>query len=119
MTGGAVPFWRRLPQRGFTNAPFRRDHSIVNVHQLNRFAAGAVVGPDELAEAGLLKQPAKAGVKILGDGELSKPLTVRADAFSKSARDKIEGAGGTVETIPGPRPPVRRKMHSAPEPVEE
>ncbi len=110
MTGGVGPWWRRLPKRGFSNAPFKRTYSVVNVGQLGRFPAGSVVTPDELRKSGLVKQVSDGGVKILGEGELDRPLTVRADAFSGSAVAKIEATGGTVERIPGPKPPVRRKM---------
>ncbi len=113
MTGGTVPLWRRLPKRGFSNAPFKTEFSVVNVGQLNRFADGDVVTPETLRETGLVKQPASGGVKVLGDGELTRSLAVRADAFSKSARAKIEAAGGSVELIEGPRPPVRNKMRTA------
>ena len=113
LTGGGVPFWRRLPKRGFSNAPFRTTYSIVNVGELNRFADGAVVTPQELRQEGVVRQMAPGGVKILGDGELEKALTGRADAFSKTAVVKIESAGGTIERIPGRQPPVRRKMGSA------
>jgi len=119
MSGGAVPLWRRLPQRGFTNAPFRRDYCVVNVAQLERFPEGAVVTPEELRRHNLIKGFVGAGVKVLGEGELSKPLTVRADAFSETAARKIEAAGGTVERIPGRQPPARRRMGSAPETPEE
>lgn len=113
MTGGVIPLWRRLPKRGFSNAPFRREYSVINVAVLNRFDAGARVTPEDLERLGLLKQPAASGVKVLGDGELDKALTVRAHAFSKSAVAKIEAAGGTVEIIPPPKPSVRNKMRSS------
>jgi large subunit ribosomal protein L15 len=112
MTGGTIPLWRRLPKRGFSNAPFKKDYSIINVASLNRFPAGATVTPEELASSGLVKQSARGGVKVLGDGELEKALTVRANAFSKSAVAKIEAAGGTVQLIPAPQPSVRNKMGS-------
>ncbi|MHC4788293.1 MAG: 50S ribosomal protein L15 [Planctomycetota bacterium] len=105
MTGGNTPLWRRLPKRGFSNAPFKTEYSVVNVGELNRFPDGAVVTPDELRRAGLVKQMAGGGVKVLGGGELARALTVRANAFSQ-----IESAGGTAERIPGPQPPVRNKM---------
>lgn len=97
MTGGGVPSWRRLPKRGFSNAPFKTTYSIVNVGQLNRFPDGAVVTPDELRKEGVIKQTPSGGLKILGGGGLEKALTVSADAFSKSAIEKIRSAGGTVE----------------------
>jgi large subunit ribosomal protein L15 len=112
MTGGSIPLWRRLPKRGFSNAPFKKEYSVVNVATLNRFDAGATVTPEDLESLGLLKQPARSGVKVLGDGDLEKALTVRAHAFSKSAVAKIEGAGGAVEVIPPPKPSVRNKMRS-------
>ncbi len=113
MTGGDVPFWRRLPQRGFSNAPFRNDYQVVNVGQLNRFEDGTVVTPQLLHEEGMVKRQDGARIKILGDGELTRALTVRADAFSKSAAAKIEQSGGTVEVLPGPRPPARNKARTS------
>jgi large subunit ribosomal protein L15 len=112
ITGGGLPFWRRLPKRGFSNAPFRTEYCVVNVGQLNRFEAGTVVTPTEMAEAGLIKQVPDGGVKVLGDGELEKAITVRADAFSKSAAAKIEAAGGAVDVIPARKAPVRNKMRT-------
>jgi large subunit ribosomal protein L15 len=112
VAGGTTPFWRRMPKVGFSNAPFKTEYSAVNVGRLSVFPEGTVVTPEELCKQGIVKQVPKGGVKILGDGELAKPLTVRAHAFSKSAVAKIESAGGTVERIMGPRPPVRRKMRS-------
>lgn len=112
MTGGVMPLWRRMPKIGFSNAPFRTDYAIVNVGQLNRFPEDTTVTPELLREHGLVKQLAGRGVKILGDGELTRPLMVRADAFSRSAVSKIEAAGGAVEVIPGPVPPVRNKMRT-------
>lgn len=114
MTGGNIPLWRRLPKVGFTNAPFKKEYTPVNVDQLNRFEPETRVTPQLLQEKGILKQPARSGVKILGDGQIDRPLTVVADAFSRSAREKIEAAGGTAEVIPGPRPPVRNKMKQPP-----
>ncbi len=113
MTGGVMPLWRRMPKVGFSNAPFRTGYVVVNVGQLNRFADDTTVTPELLRDAGLVKQLAGRGVKVLGDGELNRSLMVRADAFSKSAVRKIEDAGGTVEVIPGPAPPTRNKMRTA------
>ena len=92
---------QRLPYiRGFTNI-WRKEFVVVNVDQLEeRFAPGAVVSPDSLVEAGLIKRADKP-VKVLGRGELHTALTVKAHAFSQSAREKIEAAGGTVEEIGG------------------
>ncbi len=95
--GGQMPLHRRLPKRGFTNI-FRREFAIVNVESLNRFAAGARVTPETLRERGLVHQPLP--VKILGDGAVSVKLAVAAHAFSASAKEKIEKAGGSVEVLP-------------------
>ena len=95
--GGQMPLHRRLPKRGFRNR-FRVEYSIVNVGALNRFSEGETVDPEALREEGLIKNLRKK-VKILGDGELAVPLTVKAHRFSESARKKIEAAGGRVELI--------------------
>ena len=97
--GGQLPFVRRLPHmRGFTNI-WRKEYTPVNVDRLEeRFAAGSTVSPLTLVEAGLIKRQDEL-VKILGRGELDTALTVKAHAFSRSAREKIEAAGGTVEII--------------------
>ncbi len=110
LTGGGVPLWRRLPKGGFSNAPFKTDYGIVNVAQLNGFPAGSVITPEELGRIGMLKQVPNGGLKVLGNGEIDRALTVRANAFSKSAVAKIEAAGGSIELIPGPKRPVRNKM---------
>ncbi len=110
---GNMPLWRRLPKVGFSNEPFKTEYLAVNVSRLNAFPDGAVVTPEELRKAGMAKQAPDGGVKILGQGELSKALTVKANAFSASAVSKIEAAGGKAEVLPGPKPPVRRKMGSA------
>ncbi len=95
--GGQLPLIRKLPyRRGFTN-PFRKEYRVVNVGQLGEYEAGSVVGPDELEARGVLR--GKGDLKVLGDGELGTKLTVRAHKFSKSAREKIEAAGGTAEEI--------------------
>ena len=95
--GGQMPLQRRLPKRGFKN-PFRKEWSIVNLGDLSAFPEGAVVDVESLQSSGLVKTVAF-GVKILGDGEISRPLTVRAHAFSLSAKKKIEAAGGKAEVI--------------------
>lgn len=97
--GGQLPLVQRLPyKRGFTNI-FRKEYTPINVDRLEeRFAAGSTVSPLTLVAAGLIKRPDEL-VKILGRGELETELTVRAHAFSKSAREKIEAAGGSVEVI--------------------
>ena len=96
--GGQMPLYRRIPKRGFTNI-WRTEYSILNVDDLNRFEAGAVVTPDMLKEAGLVKQMKNGGIKILGNGKLEKNITIQAHKFSKSAIEKIESAGGKAEVI--------------------
>ncbi|MEG0600572.1 MULTISPECIES: 50S ribosomal protein L15 [Vagococcus] len=95
--GGQTPLFMRLPKRGFTNIN-RKDYAIVNLDVLNRFEDGAEVTPTTLIEAGIVKD-AKSGIKILGNGELTKKLSVKAAKFSKSAQTAIEAAGGSVEVI--------------------
>jgi large subunit ribosomal protein L15 len=95
--GGQNPLYRRLPKRGFNN-PFRKEYAIVNLEQLNAFAEGTEVTPELLIESGIIKNPL-AGIKVLGDGELTVKLTVKANKFSKSAAEKINTAGGTAEVI--------------------
>ncbi len=95
--GGQQPLFRRLPKRGFTNIN-RKDYAIVNVEALNRFDEGTTVTPALLIEAGLIKKELS-GVKILGDGQLSKKLTVQAAKFSKAAEEAITAAGGSIEVI--------------------
>ncbi|HEX2836171.1 MAG TPA: 50S ribosomal protein L15 [Thermoanaerobaculia bacterium] len=95
--GGQMPLHRRLPKRGFTNI-FKKDYAVVNVSDLERFDNGASVDETTLRQAGLVKGQHD-GVKVLGDGELSKKLTVSATKFSKSAREIIEKAGGTCQEI--------------------
>jgi len=93
--GGQMPFVRRIPKRGFTNHDFRTLYSIVNIKQLEkRFDDGATIDPEALVKAGLIRNT-KLPVKILGEGELSRKLTVTAAKFSASAKDKIEKAGGS------------------------
>ena len=95
--GGQMPLYRRLPKRGFTNK-WAKEFAEVNVKDLNRFEDGAVVDANALLEKGLIGK-ALDGVKVLGNGELEKKLTVRAEKFSKSAVEKIEKAGGKAEVI--------------------
>jgi large subunit ribosomal protein L15 len=92
-----MPLQRRLPKRGFHN-PFRREVQIVNLAALSRFEAGATVDPASLVEAGIARKGPRS-IKILGKGTLDRRLTVRAHAFSASARAAIEAQGGTVEVI--------------------
>ena len=95
--GGQMPLVRRMPKRGFTNI-FRKEFVIVNVGQLERFPVGAEITPDLLLAEGVISRLLD-GVKILGDGDLSRKLTVRAHKFSKKAQDVIQAAGGTCEVI--------------------
>ncbi|NLG37179.1 MAG: 50S ribosomal protein L15 [Clostridiales bacterium] len=95
--GGQMPLYLRLPKRGFTNR-FKKVFAEVNVGSLNAFEDGVVVSPEILIEMGIIRKLCD-GVKILGDGELDKRLTVKAHRFSQSAREKIEAAGGSVEVI--------------------
>ena len=95
--GGQMPLQRRLPKRGFKN-PFRKEWSVVNLGDLSAFPEGAVIDLESLKSSGLVKKVVF-GVKILGDGEISRSLTVRAHAFSLSAKKKIEAAGGKAEVI--------------------
>jgi large subunit ribosomal protein L15 len=107
--GGQMPLFRRMTKRGFSHATWDRTYHVVNVGDLNRFEDGTTVDEALLAEVGLAKGRAD-GVRILGDGELNKKLTVKAHHFSKSAAEKIAARGGTTEIIPGPKKPVRNKM---------
>ena len=95
--GGQMPLYRRLPKRGFTN---RNSKEIVaiNISELERFRSGSTVTIEKMVEVGLIKNP-RDGVKILGNGEFTKKLNVKANAFSASAKEKIEALGGTVEVI--------------------
>jgi large subunit ribosomal protein L15 len=96
--GGQMPLHRRLPKRGFSNWAFRKRYALVNLRDLARFEADGVVDPGALVGAGLVKKLYD-GVKVLGDGEISVALTVRAHRFSKSAIAKIEAAGGKAEIV--------------------
>ena len=97
--GGQMPFFRRVPKRGFTPRE-RRVYAVVNLGSLEPFAAGSVVDPDRLVEAGLIKKAERGSVKLLGDGELARALTVKVHAISAGAKRKVEAAGGTVEVLP-------------------
>ena len=94
--GGQMPILRRTPKRGFNN-PFRKEYEIVNLDKINKFEVGTEINPEVLKKAGIVSKTKF--VKILGDGQLSKALTVKAAAFSKSALDKIKSAGGKAEII--------------------
>jgi large subunit ribosomal protein L15 len=95
--GGQMPLQRRLPVRGFTSL-FHNDYNIVNIELLSIFPDNAVVTPKLMKSVGIIKKT-KDGVKILGEGELNKILIVKAHCFSKSAEEKIKGAGGRAEVI--------------------
>ena len=99
--GGQMPLYRRMPKRGFNNKTFGTEFATVNVEQLNAFEDGSTVTPESLIERGVLHKRLD-GVKVLGDGELKKKLTVKAQRFSGSAREKITKAGGTCEELPLP-----------------
>jgi large subunit ribosomal protein L15 len=96
--GGQMPLYRRVPKRGFTNARFRTEYTIVNVDLFEKFEDGAVVDLDAVLAKGLVSLNTKL-FKVLGNGQLSRKLTVRAQKFSKSAAEKIKGAGGTVVVL--------------------
>ena len=89
-----MPLQRRIPKRGFTNI-FKKQYEIINVKDLKSFTSGETIDKERLREAGLVRR--SAGVKLLGVGEISDPLTIRVDKVSRSAREKIESAGGKVE----------------------
>lgn len=93
--GGQMPIYRRVPKRGFTNARFRTDYTVINVDSLESFDAGSVVDLEAVLAKGLASLDAPL-FKVLGDGKLTKALTVRAQKFSKSAAEKIRAAGGQV-----------------------
>jgi large subunit ribosomal protein L15 len=92
-----MPLQRRLPKRGFTNV-FKKEIAVVNLKDLNRFEASAVVDLEALKNAGLVRK-AEGGVKVLGKGDLAQPLTVKVNRVSKTAKEKIESAGGKVELL--------------------
>jgi large subunit ribosomal protein L15 len=115
--GGQMPLFRRIPKRGFSHATWSRRYLVVNVGDLDQaFADGATVDQEALRKAGLANGPAD-GVRILGTGEVTKRLIVRASHFSKSAADKIKAKGGTADLIPPPKKPKRNKMK--PRPAQE
>jgi len=96
--GGQLPLFRRLSKRGFNNYEFRTVYATVNVSDLNRFEEGTTVTPELLIETGVIKKELD-GIKVLGNGELTKKLTVKANKFSDSAKTKIENIGGKTEVI--------------------
>ena len=96
--GGQIPMYRRLPKRGFTNDMFKKVYAVINVDALDRFEDGAEVTVETLVAEGIIKDTLS-GVKVLGNGEITKKLTVKANVFSASAKEKIEAAGGKAEVI--------------------
>ena len=97
--GGQMPLYRRLPARGFSNAKFKKVYSVVNVSSLNAFEPNTEVDAVKLLEAGILSKIEKDGIKILGNGELSVALKVKANKFTTTAKDKITAQGGSVEEV--------------------
>lgn len=97
--GGQTPLQRRLPKRGFSNVRFKVEYTEVNLGTLDKFSPEDEITPEFLKAAGVVKQIKNGGVKILGTGEITKPLIVRVNAISKAAQEKIEAAGGKVEVI--------------------
>ncbi len=95
--GGQTPFFKRLPKRGFTNR-FRKEYATVNVSELNRYAEGTVVTKELLLQDRLIRKELS-GLKILGNGELTVKLTVQANKFTKTAEEKIQAVGGSVEVV--------------------
>lgn len=115
--GGQMPLFRRLPKRGFNNKNFKKVYTIINVGELNDFDDGASVDLGSVLDAGLVSKEKHSKLfKILGNGELTKKLSVRVDAISGSAKEKIEAAGGSVELIPAlqHRPKFVKKGQTAP-----
>ena len=96
--GGQLPLFRRLPKRGFSNAPFKTRYAVINLSDLNKFEDGAVITPELLKEMGILKNQLD-GVKVLAKGSLEKKLTVKANKFSDKAKEEIEAKGGKAEVI--------------------
>ena len=98
--GGQMPLHRRLPKRGFTNAPFRKEFACVNLGRLEAFEAGTIVTPELLVKQGVVKR-LRDGLKVLADGPLTKALTVHAHRFSRKAQERIVALGGKAELIQG------------------
>ena len=94
-----MPLHRRLPKRGFTNAPFKKEFTIINIGDLTNFEKGSKVGLAEMIAAGLFRKVEKHGLRVLGTGSLDRAIHVTAHYFTESAKEKITKAGGTVEVI--------------------
>ena len=97
--GGQLPLYRKLPKRGFKNVRFAKQYTVINVQSLNKFNDGEVVDAAALLLKGIINDVAYNGVKILGEGELTKKLTVKAAVFTGSAKEKIEAVGGKTEVV--------------------
>jgi large subunit ribosomal protein L15 len=112
--GGQMPLFRRIPKRGFSHGSWDRYYLVVNIGDLDKaFADGATVDQEALRKAGLANGPAD-GVRILGTGDLTKRLVVKAHHFSKSALEKIKAKGGSADLVPPPQKPKRNKMKPRP-----
>ena len=112
--GGQTPLFRRLPKRGFSNGMFAKVYNVVNVGDIDtHYAAGEKVNVETLREKGLAKKSLD-GVRILGEGEVTKALVITAHHFSKSAKEKVAAKGGTCELVAPPKKPVRNKMKPRP-----
>ena len=96
--GGQLPLFRRLPKRGFSNAKFKIRYAVINLSDLEKFAEGTEVTPTLLREMGVVKNSLD-GIKVLGNGKLTKKLNVKANKFSETAKKEIEALGGTIEVI--------------------
>lgn len=96
--GGQLPLFRRLPKRGFSNAKFKIRYAVINLSDLEKFAEGTEVTPTLLKEMGVVKNSLD-GIKVLGNGKLTKKLNVKANKFSETAKKEIEALGGTIEVI--------------------
>ncbi len=97
--GGQLPLYRKLPKRGFKNARFAKQYTVINVQSLNKFNDGEVVDAALLLASGIVSEVLSSGIKVLGEGELTKKLTVKAAVFSASAKEKIEAVGGKTEVV--------------------
>ena len=97
--GGQLPLYRKLPKRGFKNILFGKQYTVVNVESFNKFNDGDVVDSALLLAKGIISDLAKDGLKVLGEGELTKKLTVKAAVFSAAAKEKIESVGGKTEVV--------------------
>lgn len=111
--GGQMPLFRRIPKRGFSHETWDKKFHVINVGDIDKaFKDGDTVDAEALAKAGLAKGPAD-GVRVLGTGEVTKKLNVKANHFSKSADEKIKAKGGATELVAPPKKPVRNKMKAA------